>query len=82
MARPETIDKIAAAIQEITCGKKPPEPGESLRDYGVDSLDTVEVAMEVESLFGIEIDDADFENANTVLEIAALVERLTENVAA
>ena len=82
MPKIETIDKLAAVIQEITCGQRLPLPDENLTDYGVDSLDTVEIAMEAEELFGIEIDDAEFEYAQTTTQIAALVEKLLENAVA
>ncbi|MEK9480965.1 acyl carrier protein, partial [Escherichia coli] len=38
-------------------------------DLGADSLDVVELVMELEDEFGVEISDGDAENINTVGEI-------------
>jgi len=48
-----------------------------LDDLGADSLDTVELVMEFEAEFGIEIPDADMETLGTVAEAIAIVTRLT-----
>lgn len=42
-------------------------------DLGADSLDTVELVMQIEEDFGIEIDDETFEKAQTFGAIVALV---------
>lgn len=46
-------------------------------DLGADSLDTVELIMNFEEEFGIEINDEDAEAADTVGKIVAIVEKLT-----
>jgi acyl carrier protein len=43
-------------------------------DLGVDSLDTVELVMELEEKFGIEIPDEDAEKALTVKDIVDYIE--------
>lgn len=44
-------------------------------DFGMDSLDAVEIIMELEDLFEIEILDQDFYDVNTVNELINLVEK-------
>ena len=43
-------------------------------DLGADSLDLVELVMELEENFGIEISDDDSQNFQTVSDVAAYVE--------
>ncbi len=47
-------------------------------DLGADSLDTVELIMEFEDEFGIEISDEDAEKISTVAEAIAYLEKLME----
>jgi acyl carrier protein len=47
-------------------------------DLGADSLDTVELIMEFEDEFGIEISDEDAEKISTVGEAIAYLEKLVE----
>jgi len=47
-------------------------------DLGADSLDTVELIMEFEDEFGIEISDEDAEKISTVAEAIAYLEKLVE----
>jgi acyl carrier protein len=57
---------------------------ESLREsYGVDSLGFVELRVQCESAFGIEISDAEFtpENFATIDKLARLVESLQSTTA-
>ena len=44
-------------------------------DLGADSLDEIEICMEVEKEFNINIPDSDFENVKTVNELYECVER-------
>lgn len=44
-------------------------------DLGADSLDTVEIAMEVEEEFDVEFPDVDFDGVRTVDDLASLVLR-------
>jgi acyl carrier protein len=48
-----------------------------LDDLGADSLDTVELVMALEEVFGIEIPDQDATEIGTVADTVALVDRLT-----
>ena len=46
----------------------------TLDDLGVDSLDAVEIIMELEDEFGIEIPDDEVENVKTVGDIVKIIE--------
>jgi acyl carrier protein len=54
------IDKLGVDDSAIT------EEAHFVNDLGADSLDTVELIMEFEEEFGIEIPDEDAENITTV----------------
>lgn len=45
-------------------------------DYGMDSLDVIELIMDCEEVFNIEVSDEDAENCKTVGDIYTLAERL------
>lgn len=44
-------------------------------DLGADSLDIVELVMEMEDQFGVEVSDDDADNMTTVGEVAAFIEK-------
>lgn len=46
-----------------------------VEDLGADSLDTVEITMEVEEIFHIELDETVSENVTTFGELVTLVEQ-------
>lgn len=54
------VDKLGAEEDKITM------EASFVDDLGADSLDTVELIMELEEEFGIEIPDEDAENMTTV----------------
>lgn len=49
-----------------------------VEDLGADSLDAVEIIMELEKEFGIRIEDEDADKCKTVGDVYELVERLTK----
>lgn len=48
-----------------------------MHDLGADSLDAIEIAMELEEQFRIEITDDDLEQVSTFGDLVGLVERTT-----
>jgi len=49
-----------------------------IEDLGADSLDTVELVMELEKEFGMEISDEDASNLSTVGEAVKYIEEKTQ----
>lgn len=45
-------------------------------DLGADSLDAVEIVMDIEDEFEVEIDDSEAENVNTVGDLVKAIEQL------
>lgn len=80
MEKTEVMTKVVAILVE-NLGAKEAEivEGASLvDDLGADSLDSVEIVMEIENEFDIEIPDEDAEAMTTVGAIVdAVVERLS-----
>ena len=80
-----TRDEILAKIQEITADRLGVDEGDVTQDASfredleADSLDLVELIMELEEQFGMEIPDEDAEKITTVEEA---VEYVTEHQAA
>ncbi len=62
------IDKLGVDENEVT-----PE-ADFTHDLGADSLDTVELGMELEQEFNIAITDIEWEKVNTFIEAVALIE--------
>ena len=62
------IDKLGVDESAIT------EEAHFVNDLGADSLDTVELIMEFEEEFGIEIPDEDAENITTVSSAIKYIE--------
>ncbi len=65
-------DQLMVDPEEVT------EEASFVDDLGADSLDTVELIMEFEDEFGIEISDEDAEKISTVGEAIAYLEKLVE----
>jgi acyl carrier protein len=64
------VDKLGVAQNKVT------EKAKFIDDLGADSLDTVELIMEFEDEFSIEIPDEDAEN---ILSVKAAVEYIDNN---
>ena len=62
------VEKLGVDEAEVT-----PEAS-FIQDLGADSLDTVELTMEFEKEFGVEIPDTDAENLTTVGAAIAYIE--------
>ena len=69
----EIREEVVSAVAE-QMGLRPHEtnaiknidPQKSFKDLGLDSLDTVELAMKLEEVFGLEIPDEDKEKISTI----------------
>lgn len=63
------MDKLGTSEEKIT-------PEASFRnDLGADSLSTVELMMELEEVFGVEIEDEEAEKIQTVKDAIAYIEK-------
>lgn len=62
------VDKLGAEASEVT------ESANFTNDLGADSLDTVELLMEFERVFGVKIPDEDAGNIATVADAVNYVE--------
>jgi acyl carrier protein len=81
---PETMSETADRVKQIIADQLMVELEEVtdeaafVEDLGADSLDTVELIMEFEDEFGVEISDEDAEKISTVGEAVAYLEKLLE----
>jgi len=82
------MSDISDKIKAIICDQLMVDPEEVtdessfVADLGADSLDTVELIMEFEDEFGIEISDEQAEQISTVGEAVAYLEKLLSEKAA
>ena len=82
------MSDISDKIKAIICDQLMVDPEEVsdessfVEDLGADSLDTVELIMEFEDEFGIEISDEQAEQISTVGEAIAYLEKLLADKAA
>lgn len=76
----EIVEKVKAIIVD-KLGVEPSEVTESANftnDLGADSLDTVELLMEFEKVFGIKIPD---EETSTIATVKDAVDKVAEKIA-
>ena len=66
------VDKLGVEESEVT------ETANFTNDLGADSLDTVELLMEFESVFGIKIPD---EETSTIATVQDAIEKVKEKIA-
>ncbi len=80
----EIGDKVRAIIcdQLMVDADEVKDESSFVEDLGADSLDTVELIMEFEDEFGIEIPDEEAEKISSVGEAIAYLEKLLANKAA
>ena len=81
MDRAEILEKVQGIIVD-KLGVEPSEVTESANftnDLGADSLDTVELLMEFEKVFGIKIPD---EETSSIATIKDAVDKVAEKLAA
>ena len=60
---------------DISADKITPQ-SEVVKDLGADSLDVVELLMQLEEEFGITLPDSEMENLKTVQDIVDMMEKL------
>lgn len=75
----EIVDKVKGIIVD-KLGVEPSEVTETANftnDLGADSLDTVELLMEFEKVFGIKIPD---EETNTIITVKDAVEKVAQEI--
>lgn len=79
MARTSLESKVIAIIAEQLSLREGDVTLESrfVDDLGADSLDIVELVMEIEEEFGVEIPDEDIENITCVKDAVKQISRLT-----
>ncbi len=76
------MDDIVSKVRAIISDQLMVDPSEItdassfVEDLGADSLDTVELIMEFEDEFGVEISDEDAEKISTVGEAIAYMSKL------
>lgn len=78
MERPMTVeDKVVEVICEVISVKRELVTREAnmINDLGVDSLDIIELTMDIEEEFGIDIPDEDIENMKIVGDICEYLEK-------
>lgn len=66
-----------AIVDQLGCNESDVvDTAHLVADLGADSLDLVEIVMELEEEFGIDIPDSECETSPNVGELAALVKKL------
>ncbi|KAK7282118.1 hypothetical protein RIF29_10670 [Crotalaria pallida] len=79
-AQPETLEKVVEIVKKQLA--LPPEsvltPETTFIELGADSLDTVEIVMNLEERFGINVEDENSENITTVQDAAELIDKLVQ----
>ena len=65
------VDKLGVHELEI-------KPESKFKDLGADSLDTVELIMEIENIFNVKIADNEMEILGTVQDVINLLEEKTK----
>lgn len=73
MAIIDELNELIASKLSVDISQVTPE-AKFIDDLGADSLDLVELVMELEEHFNIEISDDDSQNFQTVSDVAAYVE--------
>ncbi len=76
----EIADRVREIIAEqlLVDAEDVTDEASFVEDLGADSLDTVELIMEFEDEFGVEIPDEDAEKVQTVGEAVSYIERLVQ----
>ncbi len=76
-AQDEVIDRLRRALPHLGYAL---QPGRSLHEFPLDSLDLVELLCTIESEFAVTIREADFAVAVTVGDLANLIAGSSEEI--
>jgi len=77
MDKQDTRNKVIAIVeQKLNQDKDTIEQAHSFQDLGADSLDMVEIIMELEEQFDIEINDEDAEKLTNLNEVVEYIHKL------
>jgi len=73
----DTYSKVITIItQKLNQDKESIEQAKSFQDLGADSLDMVEIIMELEEQFNVEINDEDAEKLTNLQEVVDYIHAL------
>nr|WDA53413.1 acyl carrier protein 3 [Erycina pusilla]WDA53415.1 acyl carrier protein 4 [Erycina pusilla] len=80
VAKSDTLDKVCEIVkQQLALPEGTAVTGEStFSALGADSLDTVEIVMSLEEVFGINVEEENAQSITTVQDAADLIEKLVE----
>lgn len=80
MNRTDINAKVLAILAHILkISKEAIKEDATLESLGADSLNRVQIVMELEDAFGIEISDDDAEKFNTVKDTVDLIQKLVQS---
>ena len=73
----DTFEKIIKIISDNTdISTESISPETTLYELGLDSIDLVDLVMEIEDAFSVTVPDEEFENIKAVSDIVALIESI------
>jgi acyl carrier protein len=71
----QIFERITALVAEkLTIDRSTITLESTMQDLGADSLDMVEIIMQIEEEFSIEINDADAENLHTMRDVVHYIQ--------
>lgn len=73
----DTFEKISRIVADNTdISPESISPETTLNELGLDSIDLVDLVMEIEEAFSVTIPDEEFEGIKSVSDIVALIENI------
>lgn len=81
MMTKDIIRKVRRIVaEELNISNGDISPGDDIYDYGVDSLDLLNIQITLECEFDVTIMDDDMEKLTTVRKMARYIDKLTRGV--
>jgi len=78
-SKEEFRNAVIEGLRRITkAGETVIQDDESFEDYGLDSLDAMNLVLEVESILGIDLGESDLGDANTISTFYEKARTLTD----